>query len=411
MFKLIKIGKIWVNTMKTRIKRTAESLKQTVINFTRELIRISSITGNEKQVIERIKTEMDHIGYENIQIDKMGNLRGTLGSGNKILAIDGHVDTVEVGNLQRWEFDPFQGKFENEIIYGRGACDQKGGLASAIYTGSLLQEIGIPESITLYIVASVQEELYEGVNWQFLMKKEKLIPDAVILTEPSNLNIAIGHRGRVDIKVQTTGVSSHGAAPELGENAIYKIVPIISDIEELNAKLEIDPIFGKGTISVTEISSTSPSVNAIPDSSTIHIDRRLTSLDSEESVLYEIKSLDSVKRVKGDVYIPEHNFQSLTGFTYPIKAYYPPWFMEESHPLVQTAIRAYKTQFEANPMLYYWGFSTNGTATKGIFNIPTIGFGPGDERYAHTTHDQVPAEHLVKAMEFYAQFVELWGNF
>ncbi|MFX1507522.1 MAG: YgeY family selenium metabolism-linked hydrolase, partial [Promethearchaeota archaeon] len=301
-------------------------------------------------------------------------------------------------------------KYENEIIYGRGACDQKGGLVSAIYAGSLLQEIGIPENITLYVVASVQEELYEGVNWQFLMKNEKLIPDAVILTEPSNLNIAIGHRGRVDIKIQTTGLSSHGAAPELGENAIYKMVPIVSDIEKLDAKLKIDPIFGKGNISVTEIRSTSPSVNAIPDSSTIHIDRRLSSLDSEESVLNEIKSLDSVKRVKGEVHIPEHNFQNITGFRNPIKAYYPSWFMEESHPLVQTAIRAYKTQFEGNPLLYYWGFSTNGTAIKGIFDIPTIGFGPGNEKYAHTIQDQVPAEHLVKAMEFYTQFIKLWGE-
>ncbi|MFW9905507.1 MAG: YgeY family selenium metabolism-linked hydrolase [Candidatus Thorarchaeota archaeon] len=396
--------------MKKIIKKGAESLKQTVTNFTRELIRIPSITGNEGQVIERIKTEMIHLGFEDIQIDKMGNLRGKLGSGNKILAIDGHVDTVDIGNLQCWEFDPFQGKFENEVIFGRGACDQKGGLASAIYTGSLLQEIGLPKSITLYIVASVQEELYEGVNWQFLMNKEKLIPDAVIITEPSNLNIAIGHRGRVDIKVQTTGLSSHGAAPELGENAIYKMIPIVSDIEKLDANLKADPIFGKGNISITEISSTSPSVNAIPDNSTIHIDRRLSSVDSEESVLNEIKSLDSVKRVKGEVFIPEHNFQSITGFTYPIKAYYPSWFMEESHSLVQTAIRAYKTQFETNPVLYYWRFSTNGTATKGIFDIPTIGFGPGDEKYAHTIQDQVPVEHLVKAMEFYAQFVELWGK-
>ncbi|MFX0124930.1 MAG: YgeY family selenium metabolism-linked hydrolase [Candidatus Hodarchaeota archaeon] len=397
--------------MKTKIKNTVKSLKQTVTDFTRELIAIPSTTGSEAEVIERIKKEMEKIGYDNIQIDSMGNLLGKIGTGKKILAIDGHVDTVEVGDPQSWEYNPFKGKFENEIIFGRGACDQKGGLASAVYAGSIIKEIGIPENVTLYVVASVQEEIYEGLNWQFIIKEDKLVPDAVILSEPSNLNIAIGHRGRVDVKVHTTGISSHGAAPELGENAIYKMVPIILDIEKMDSELKDDRIFGKGNVSVTDIRSTSPSINATADSTTIHLDRRLTSEDSEESVLNEIKSLNSVKRVKADVFIPEHEYQSKNGFVYHIKAYYPSWYMEESHPLVQAAIHAYKVQFEKDPMLYYWRFSTNGAATKGIFDIPTIGFGPGDDKFAHTTEDQVPTEHLVKAMEFYTQIIKLWGEY
>jgi putative selenium metabolism hydrolase len=397
--------------MKAKIKNTAKSLRETVTDFTRELIAIPSTTGNEVHVIERIKEEMDQIGYDNTQIDGMGNLLGKIGSGEKILAIDGHVDTVEVGDPQSWEYDPFEGKLENGIIYGRGACDQKGGLASIIYTGSIIQEIGIPENITLYVVASVQEEIYEGLNWQYIIKEDKLIPDAVILSEPSNLNIAIGHRGRVDVKVHTTGISSHGAAPDLGENAIYKIVPIVLDIEKMDAELKVGPVFGKGNISVTDILSTSPSINATADSSTIHIDRRLSSEDSDESILNEIKSLDSVKRAKAEVYVPEHIYKSKSGFVYPVKAYYPSWRMEKSHPLVQTAIKAYETQFDKDPVLNYWQFSTNGAATKGIFDIPTIGFGPGDEKLAHTTEDQVPSEHLVKAMKFYTQFVHLWGEY
>ncbi|MHA2203609.1 MAG: YgeY family selenium metabolism-linked hydrolase [Candidatus Hodarchaeales archaeon] len=396
--------------MNTKIKNTAKSFKQTVTDFTRELIAIPSTTGNEVHVIKRIKKEMEYIGY-NIQIDNMGNLLGKLGTGEKILAIDGHVDTVEVGDPQSWEYDPFEGKLENGIIYGRGACDQKGGLASIIYAGSILKEVGIPENITLYIVASVQEEIYEGLNWQYIIKEDKVIPEAVILSEPSNLNIAIGHRGRVDVKVHTTGISSHGAAPELGKNAIYKIAPIILDIEKMDSNLKVDPIFGKGNVSVTDIRSTSPSINATADSSTIHIDRRLTSEESEESVLNEIKSLDSVKMVNAEVHVPEHIYQSEDGFIYPVKAYYPSWYMEESHPLVQTAIKAYETQFDKDPMLYYWRFSTNGAATKGIFDIPTIGFGPGNDKFAHTTEDQVPIDHLVKAMEFYTQFVKLWGEY
>ncbi|MHA2246722.1 MAG: YgeY family selenium metabolism-linked hydrolase [Candidatus Hodarchaeales archaeon] len=396
--------------MKRTIIDIAESLNQDITDFTRDIIAIPSITGKEGPVIERVKKEMKKIGYDNVRTDEMGNLFGQLGSGRRVLAIDGHVDTVEVGNLENWNHDPFKGKFENGVIYGRGACDQKGGLASAIYAGKILKEIGVLENISLVVVASVQEEIYEGLNWQYIVKEDRIKPEAVVLTEPSSLNIAIGHRGRVDIKIQTTGISSHGAAPELGDNAIYKIAPIVLDIQRMDSILPSDKIFGKANISVTDICSTSPSINATADSSIIHVDRRLNQDDSLESVISEIKGLDSVKTAKASVFVPEHEYKSKKGFVYPIKAFYPTWYMEESHPLVQTAIKAYKTQFDKEPMLYYWRFSTNGAATKGIFDIPTIGFGPGYEKYAHTPNDQVPVEHLVKAMEFYASFVNYWGD-
>ncbi|UCE13632.1 MAG: YgeY family selenium metabolism-linked hydrolase [Candidatus Heimdallarchaeota archaeon] len=396
--------------MKDQIEDIATDLEQEVIDFTREIISIPSVTGNEGPVIKRIQKEMKKIGYKSIQIDDMGNLVGRIGSGENLIAIDGHVDTVEIGEKTSWKHDPFDGKLEDDIIYGRGACDQKGGVASVLYAGKILKEIGVPEKTTLLVVCSVQEEIYEGLNWQYIITENKVIPDAVILSEPSNLNIAIGHRGRVDIKVRTTGISSHGAAPELGDNAIYKIAPIVLDIIRMDSELNVDPIFGKGNVCVTDIRSTSPSINATADSSTIHIDRRLTSKDSEESVLNEIKALESVKRTNAEVYIPEHKYQSKSGSIYSVKGYYPSWYMEESHPLVQTASRAYEIQFNKDPVLNYWRFSTNGAATKGIFNIPTIGFGPGNEKFAHTIEDQVPVEHLVKAMAFYTQFVRLWGR-
>lgn len=396
--------------MKDQIEYIANDLKQEVIDFTREIIAIPSVTGNERHVIKRIQKEMGKIGYDSIQVDGMGNLMGRVGSGEKLIAIDGHVDTVEIGEKSSWKHDPFEGKLEDGIIYGRGACDQKGGVASTIYAGKILKEIGIPKKTTLLVVCSVQEEIYEGLNWRYIIQEDKIKPDIVVLTEPSSLNIAIGHRGRADIKVQTSGVSSHGAAPELGVNAIYKMAPIILDVEKMNSELPVDPTFGKGNITVTEIRSTSPSINATADSSEIHVDRRLTLKDTEESVVAEVKSFKSVKKGKAKVYIPEYKYKSNSGILYSIKAYYPSWIMEESHPLVQTAINAFKAQFDVKPKLSKWRFSTNGAATKGIFNIPTIGFGPGYEKYAHTTEDQVPVQHLIQAMAFYSSFVRLWDE-
>ncbi|MHA2224537.1 MAG: YgeY family selenium metabolism-linked hydrolase [Candidatus Hodarchaeales archaeon] len=396
--------------MYQHIKQKAKLFKQELIDFTRELIAIPSYNGNEANIINRIKEEMDLIGFDDIQIDDMGNLIGQIGTGEKILAIDGHADTVDVGTPDRWSFDPFEGKIDEGIIYGRGACDQKGGLASVIIATKILVEMGIPEEMKLLVAVTVQEENYEGLNWQYIIKEDNIIPDAVLLTEPSNLNIAIGHRGRADLKLKTTGISSHGAAPEKGENAIYKILPIVQAIKEMDSQLPSDSIFGKGNITVTNIQSTSPSLNAVADSASIHIDRRLSSKDTLESVITEIKSMPSVRKANAQINVPTHEYRSPSGIAYPTKGYYPTWWMEESHPLVQIATNAYKAIFEINPKLHLWRFSTNGAATKGIFDIPTIGFGPGNEHYAHTTNDQVPVEHLIKAVQFYTSFVQSYGK-
>jgi putative selenium metabolism hydrolase len=393
--------------MNDQIVKISEELREDISEFTRKIIAIPSLSGKEGQVIRIIKQKMEKLGYKKIQIDKMGNLIGQIGDGEHILAFDGHADTVEVGNLDTWEYDPFKGKMENEIIYGRGACDQKGGVASLIYSGYILHEIGVPNDVTFLAVISVQEEVFEGLNWQYIVKEREIVPEAVVLTEPTSLKIANGQRGRVDLKVETSGLSSHGAAPDDGENAIYKMAPIIQEIEKLHKMLPYDPIFGKACVSVTDVRSTSPAVNAIADSATIHVDRRITSQDTLESVITEIKSLQSVKMSNARVYVPEYEYKS-ENFSYPIQAYYPSWIMEENHPLVQAAARTYKNLFDREAEFLHWYFSTNGAATKGIFDIPTLGFGPGYEKFAHTPEDQVPIEHLIKAMQFYASLAKDW---
>jgi len=396
--------------MYDRIQNIAESLREDITDFTREIVSIPSVTGNEAEVIQRIKKEIEIIGYDEVRIDGMGNLIGRIGSGKKIIAIDGHVDTVETGNLKNWRYDPYKAILKNGIIYGRGACDQKGGVAAAVYAGKVLKEISLNEKLTYLMVASVQEEIYEGLNWQYIIKEEKIKPDFVVLTEPSGLEICIGHRGRIDIKIEACGISSHGAMPERGDNALYKIAPVVMDIKNLHPVLNSEPVFGKGSITVTDIRTTSASINAIPDKAEIHIDRRLNNNDTIDTVLDEIKRMPSIKTYDFKIYIPEYKVKSHTGCTYPIKACYSSWTMDKSHPIVKIAEKTYRDQFKKRPKLRHWDFSTNGVATKGIYDIPTIGFGPADEKYAHTADDQVPVNHLIEAMKFYAAFVKNADN-
>jgi len=392
-------------TIREKIKNSAESSRDNIVSFLRDIIAIPSVSGKEKEVVERIKLEMEKLEYDKVWTDPMGNLIGRIGFGKRIIAIDGHCDVVDVGNPDTWEVDPFIGDIKDGIIFGRGASDQKGGLAAAIYAGKILKEMVLPADISVIVVASVLEETLEGAAWQYIIEEQKIIPETVLLTEPTNLEINIGQRGRMEMKVNTKGISCHGSAPERGENAIYKMASIIQDIEKLNEQLFSNSILGKGTIAITEICSDTPSLCAVADSSTIHLDRRLTEGETIKSSVTELENLPSVKAVGANVIIPEYKAECYTGLVYPIKAYYPMWLMEKDHHLVKLAEVAFKDQFGLEPETGVWIFSTNGVATKGMYNIPSIGFGPGEEKHAHTPADQVRVNDLITAIEFYVSFI------
>jgi putative selenium metabolism hydrolase len=385
--------------------KLAQSYQSDVTQFLRDIIAFPSLSSQEGEVIQRIKGEMEKIGFEEIRIDGLGNLLGRIGNGRRTLVIDGHIDVVGVGNPDLWEVDPFKGDLRDGVIYGRGACDQKGGVASAIYAVKILKQIGMAEDVTLWISCTVQEEDCDGLCWKYIIEEEKFTPDAVLLTEPTGLNIYRGQRGRMEIKVKTEGLSCHGSAPERGVNAVYKMAPIVQEIEELNARLKYDSFLGKGTVTISEIKSTSPSLCAVADSCIIHLDRRLTAGETIDTALEEIRNLPSFKKAEAKVWLEEYTTPSYTGKIFPMQKYYPTWVLEEDHPVLQTAVESYRKLFNKNPLIDKWTFSTNGIATMGLHSIPTFGFGPGEEKYAHSPYEQIPVEHLVKAMAFYAAFV------
>jgi putative selenium metabolism hydrolase len=396
--------------MKDKIRSAAESLRDDITAFLREIIAIPSVCGNEGAVIARLQKAMEDFGYDEVYVDAFGNLIGRIGNGKKLIAMDGHADTVDVGNPDNWQVDPFEGALRDDVIYGRGATDQKGGLASALFAGKILKELGVPDDVTLLVVASVYEEDLEGLCWRYIIEEEGIVPGAVLLTEPTNLRICTGQRGRMEIKVKTQGLSCHGSAPDRGVNAVYKMAPIIKDVEELHQRLESDSKLGKGSVTISDVRSTAPSLCAVADSCAIHLDRRLTEGETLETALQEIRDLPSVRASGAEVSVPKYDAKTHTGLVHPSDAYFPAWLMDRSHPLVRTAEEAYEAQFGEKAEVGVWQFSTNGVSTKGIHDIPSIGFGPAAEEYAHTPQDQVKVDDLVQAMAFYAAFVWKIGD-
>ena len=390
--------------MLQKIYAEAKKNERAVAGFLRELIAIKSLSSQEGNVIARIKLEMEKCKFDEVTIDPMGNIIGRIGHGKHVIAFDAHVDTVAVGNPDNWKVDPFKGDEKDGIIYGRGACDMKGALASIIYGGKIIKDLGLEDDYTLYVVGSVQEEDCDGLCWQYIIKEDKLRPEVVVITEPTNLAVYRGHRGRMEIEVRTKGISCHGSAPERGVNAVYKMAPIVLDIEKLNERLGGEPFLGKGTVTIAEFRSTSPSLCAVADSATIHLDRRLAATDTLESAVKEIQDLPSVKAAGAEVVVLDYAVASWKGLTYPTQKYFPTWLLPENDPVLNTGVKAYEGLFGEKPVVSRWVFSTNGVAVMGMHGIKCIGFGPGNEIYAHMATEHIPVEHLVKASAWYAAF-------
>ena len=206
----------------------------------------------------------------------------------------------------------------------------------------------------------------------------------------------------MEIKVSTQGISCHGSAPERGVNAIYKMAPILQELQELNQELISHPFLGKGTLTVSEIFYTSPSRCAVADSCSISIDRRLTAGEDGEYALGQIKGLPSVKAAEAEVTMYDYSRASYTDLTYPTDCYFPTWFIEEEHPVCKTLLDSYRGLFHSEALLDKWTFSTNGVSIMGMFGIPCIGFGPGHEDQAHAPNEKTWKSELVKAAAMYA---------
>jgi putative selenium metabolism hydrolase len=279
-------------------------------------------------------------------------------------------------------------------------------VAALVHAGRVIKELGLNEQFTIYFTGTVMEEDCDGLCWQYILNEDGIKPELVVITEPTNLNIYRGHRGRIEIRVEVKGRSCHGSAPERGDNAIYKIARVALEIEKLNGRLRSDPFLGKGTVTISEVKSSSPSLCAVADEAGIHLDRRLTAGETKDSAIAEVR--DAAARAgcpDARVYVLTYEEAAYTGKVYPTEKYYPTWALDPASPLLKSAVEAYAGVLGKAPLVDKWTFSTNGIATAGLKGIPTLGLGPGNEVYAHAADEACPVEHLSAAVAFYAALV------
>ena len=385
-----------------RIRELAKRYEPDMTRFLRDMIALPSESCGEREVVERIRREMEKVGFDEVTVDPMGNVLGTLGTGDRLVAFDAHVDTVGIGTRKNWTFDPYGGFEDGERIGGRGASDQEGGMASMVYGGKIMKDLGLLEGLRVVMVGSVQEEDCDGLCWQYLVREGGLRPEFVVSTEPTDGRIHRGQRGRMEIRVRTSGVSCHGSAPERGDNAIYKMAPILRELRALHENLQDDPFLGKGSLTVSEIFSSSPSRCAVADGCWISIDRRLTAGETKEGALRQIRNLPSVAEARAEVSLYTYERPSYTGLVYPTECFFPSWVLEEDHPVTRSMVEAFRGVLEREPVVDKWTFSTNGVAIMGLLGIPCIGFGPGHEDQAHAPDEVTWKSELVDCAGVYA---------
>ena len=445
------------------IKRAARDYQADMVRFLRDMIAIPSESCGEEGVVKRIQAEMEKLGYDKVEIDGLGNVIGWMGSGDRIIAIDSHVDTVGIGNINNWTDDPYKGYETEDIIYGRGGSDQEGGMAAATYGVKIMKDLGlIPEGYKIMVVGSVQEEDCDGMCWQYIVNKyfagqedARSKIEFVISTEPTDGGIYRGHRGRMEIRVDVKGVSCHGSAPERGDNAIYKMADIVREVRALNENGDgksyevkglvkmLNPEFnpehyedaqflGRGTCTVSQIFYTSPSRCAVADSCAISIDRRMTAGETWDSCLEEIRQLPSVKKYGDDVKVSMYMYDrpAWTGEVYETECFFPTWINKESAAHVQALVDAHHALWgdkrighadadpykdamhlrEGRPLTDKWTFSTNCVSIQGRYGIPCVGFGPGAESWAHAPNEITWKQDLVTCAALYAAVPGLYRS-
>lgn len=396
--------------LESRIVDEVEQHRDELIRLTQELVRTQSLSGEEGKVAGMVSEKMRSLGFDDVRTDDVGNVLGSIGGVKDAgsLLFNAHMDHVPPGEMSNpYSAEVIDGSVfgvSGEVIVGRAASDMKGALAAMIVAASVLQELGLSLSRRIIIAAVVLEEA-NGLGSRFLAE-QGLRLGGVIIGESTELNVALGHRGSIGASITTEGRSCHASVPDRGINAIYKMIPILQSIPAASEKLPSHPVLGMSSMTATTISVTPNVKNVVPNLCTVGLDIRNTPNFPPENVLEVLRRI--VQRAKTEhptmnarVALARRSVTSYTGYAREFDAMSPPFYTEPETHLAQMTKRVADRVLRKESKFKVWSFATDGCyfANQGI---PTVGFGPGEERFAHTLMDNVKVDDLVAAAKVYA---------
>jgi len=397
-----------------RIDEWVDDHREDCIAFLQDLIAIPSATTvgeDEAEIADRVVEELEALDYDEIRVDGIGNVHGVIEGAHDdegAVMLNSHIDTVGFGDREQWDHDPYGGEIEDGQLYGLGSADMLCAMASMIYGGAALIDLDITPEHDVYVTGEVFEEVHEGHAMRYVDREMDVDLERVVIGEATEMDVKRGHRGRCELAIDLDGQSCHASAPERGINPLYHAAEIIDRIERLNDETNHHDFLGKGTIAGTNLEVDTPSNNAVPAHATLYVDRRLTVGEDEATVHAELEdAIRAAEAVHGEDVAAEvetlsFDRPSYTGYQQETPKYYPSWVLDEDHPLVQQTSEVVSTMLDSDHEITKWTFSTSGNYTMGVAGIPTIGFGPSREEWAHMANERVAVEDVVDAIGVYA---------
>jgi putative selenium metabolism hydrolase len=387
-----------------------EAAFDNAIAFARDLIRIPSLPGEEGELAARVLRELESLGFDEAWTDEAGNVLGRVrgtGDGPAVM-LSCHLDAVDVGDPDAWPHAPFAADLADGFLHGRGAMDIKGPLALQTYAAARFLNARLPGDV---IIAHTVLEERGGLGMDALLRLGEVRPQAVIIGEATAGDIAIGHRGRAEIVVEVLGIAGHASAPERACNPLAVLPALLPAIERFAGMLADDTVLGGSTLAPTMVETLPRSRNVIPDRVRVILDWRvLPGLDADDAVSTLDRFLrDTVRLPPGyglDVRFAVEAQRTYTGLAEQRRLFTPGFLLDANHPVALAAADAVDRATGRKPAIRPWTFATDGGHTCGIHHIPTVGYAPGEERYAHTNQERLSLEDARTAYEAYPTVIE-----
>jgi len=383
-----------------------EATFENAIAFAADLIRIPGLPGHEGDVARRVREEMEALGLDDIRVDGAGNVIGVArGRGDAPAALlNCHLDVVAEGDHDEWEVPPFSGDIRDGFLHGRGAMDIKGPLALQTYAAAAM----MGEAPGDVIVAHTVLEERGGLGMKHLLEFGAVQPGVVVIGEATHGDVCIGHRGRAEIEVAITGLAGHASVPARAHNALDLLGDVLAGIRDLAGDQPSDPILGQSSLISTMVDVLPESRNVIPDSAVVTIDWRILPGSDDQSLMDQVHQAVSSRMpstpdgLTWEVRMATELQRTYTGLIEERNLLTPGFLMSADDPMILAAAEAVGRRSGDGPAtIRPWQFATDGGWSCGVHGIPTVGFAPGEERFAHTNRERLDVEEARWGFERY----------
>ena len=383
---------------------------ESALAFARDLIRIPSPPGGEGEVAARVAREMEALAFDEVRTDEAGNVIGVVrgtGKGPSVM-LSCHLDVVAEGDATTWEHPPYSGEIQGGFLHGRGAMDIKGPLAIQTYAALALRGRAAGD----VVVAHTVFEERGGLGMRHLLETGGLRPDLVVIGEATHGDLCVGHRGRAELEVVIGGVAGHASAPERARNALDLLPLVLAAVRVVASEQPFDPLLGAATLVATDVDALPASRNVIPDRVTVALDWRVLPEQRPGELVSRVEEAlaqalaEPPEGYSVEVRLASERQETYTGIECQRELFTPGFLMAVDDPVVQAVAAAVGRRDGSGPArVRPWTFATDGGWCAGVFGIPTVGFAPGEERFAHTNRERLDLDEARWAFDRYPALV------